>query len=69
MSRIGLYAWGGPGTIRLINTKYHAPRIDAASFMQLYEPEFLRAARATLGVTDMWVTYSWGFGDAAEQED
>lgn len=69
MSRTGLYAWGGPGTIRLLHTKYHTPRIDAASFMQLYEPDFLRAARATLGVTDMWVTYSWGFADATEQDD
>lgn len=69
MSRIGLYAWGGPGTIRLLNTKYHTPRIDTASYMRLYEPEYLRAARDTLGVTDMWVTYSWGFADATEGED
>ncbi|NDJ76931.1 MAG: hypothetical protein GYB65_11805 [Chloroflexi bacterium] len=66
-ARAALYAWGGPGTIALIRHKYHDPRIDAASFLQLYEPDYLRAARQTLGITDMWVTYSWGFSDETEQ--
>lgn len=69
MSRAGLYAWGGPGTIRLLKKKYHAPRINETSFMRLYDPDYLAAARHTLGVTDMWITYSWGFADATEQPD
>lgn len=69
MSRIGIYAWGGPGTIRLLRTKYHNPSIDEGSFLRLYEPGYLAAARQKLGVTDMWVTYSWGFSDATEAED
>ncbi len=69
MQQVGLYAWGGPGTVRLLETKYHAPRIDEASFMRLYDAPFLRQARQKLGVTDMWVTYSWGFSDQTERED
>lgn len=69
MHRVGLYAWGGPGTVRLLNTKYHAPRVDEASFMTLYDLPFLREAQHKLGVTDMWVTYSWGFSDATERQD
>lgn len=70
MSRpVGLYAWGGPGTIRLLRAKYRAPRIDEDSFLRLYEPSSLAAARERLGVTDMWVTYSWGFSDATEEPD
>lgn len=70
MSRpVGLYSWGGPGTIRLLRAKYRAPRIDEDSFLRLYEPSSLAAARERLGVTDMWVTYSWGFSDATEEPD
>ncbi len=66
---IGLYAWGGPGTIRLLKVKYHSPHIDEASYLRLYEPDTLAAARQKLGVTDMWVTYSWGFADDTERQD
>ncbi len=70
MSRpVGLYAWGGPGTFRLLRAKYRAPRIDEDSFLRLYEPSSLAAARERLGVTDMWVTYSWGFSDETEEPD
>lgn len=69
LKRVGLYAWGGPGTIRLLNIKYHNPKIDEASFIQLYDPVFLQQARQKLGVTDMWVTYSWGFADKTEDID
>jgi len=69
LPRSGLYAWGGPGTIRLLKVKYHSPRIDENSFMDLYEPMFLGQAKQKLGVTDMWVTYSWGFSDETEQID
>lgn len=69
VKRFGLYAWGGPGTIRLLKTKYHDPQIDTASFLQIYDEPYLKKARTLFGVTDMWVTYSWGFADSTEQED
>lgn len=68
-ARVGLYAWGGPGTVRLIRTKYHRPAIDTDSFLQLYGEAYLRRAKQLFGVTDMWVTYSWGFSDRTEAED
>lgn len=37
--------------------------------MQLYDRDWLSQARRTLGTTDMWVTYSWGFADHTEQQD
>lgn len=67
--RHGLYAWGGPGTIRLLQTKYHHPQIDTASFLHIYDDTYLRKAKALFDVTDMWVSYSWGFSDDTEQED
>jgi hypothetical protein len=69
LPRIGLYAWGGPGTIRLLKVKYHSPQIDERSFMSLYDAEFLQEAQQKIGVTDMWVTYSWGFSDSTEHVD
>lgn len=69
MQRVGLYAWGGPGTIRLLQVKYHHPRIDEASFLTLYDADTLAEAKQKLAVTDMWVTYSWGFSDTTEQPD
>lgn len=69
MQPVGLYAWGGPGTIRLLRVKYHAPRINEASFMALYDDAALAEAKDKLGVTDMWVTSSWGFSNATEQPD
>lgn len=68
-SRVGLYAWAGPGTIRLLQTKYHNPKIDRESFLSLYEPKYLDRAKQLFGVTDMWVTFSWGFSDVTETED
>ncbi len=67
--RVGIYAWGGPGTIRLLKTKYHSPKIDTESFYRLYELEYLRKAQELFGITDAWITFSWGFSDATEQED
>lgn len=67
--RVGIYAWGGPGTLRLLRTKYFSPRIDETSFLSLYEPETLQYFRDTYGVTDAWVTFSWGFSDEQEAED
>ncbi|CAN5302036.1 hypothetical protein BH10PAT2_BH10PAT2_0340 [soil metagenome] len=65
--RVGMYAWGGPSTIQLLKTKYHAPKIDEQSFMQLYEHAYWQKAQALFGVTDAWLTYSWGFSDEHEQ--
>lgn len=67
--RVGLYAWGGPGTIRLIKTKYHSPKINEESFLSLYSKKTLQQLKKTFQITDAWVTYSWGFADQTEQED
>lgn len=64
-----LYAWGGPGTIRLLQTKYFQPKIDTQSFQSLYDPDTLDLFQERFGTTDMFVTYSWGFSDKTEQED
>lgn len=65
----GLYAWGGPGTIRLLSTKYHSPTIDDDSFLTLYDTDRLRQAIDVFGCRDIWVSYSWGFSDETERED
>ncbi|MCX8008661.1 MAG: hypothetical protein N3A54_03065 [Patescibacteria group bacterium] len=65
----GLYAWGGPGTIRLLRTKYFASKIDEASFLRMYDKEFLDRAKNIFKTTDMFVTYSWGFSNETEKED
>ncbi len=69
LPRVGLYAWGGPGTIRLLQTKYFDPQIDQENFLAMYDRAWLEDAVQTVGATDVWVTYSWGFSDATEQED
>lgn len=66
-SRIGLYAWGGPDTIRLLKTKYHHPKIDIDSFNSLYSKKSLQSMKALFGITDIWVTYSWGFENETKQ--
>lgn len=68
MKRRGGYAWGGPATIELLKTKYFSPHIDEKSFLQLYEKKTLSKIQKTFGITDMWVTYSWGFSHQKEQE-
>jgi len=67
--RVGIYAWGGPGTIRLLQTKYPSPNINEESFLHLYDQEYLSQAKELFGVTDAWVTYSWGFSSKKEHED
>lgn len=64
-----MYAWGGPGTVRLIQTKYHQPQIDKESFLKIYSQPYLSRAKQLFGVTDVWATYSWGFSDEVEEED
>lgn len=68
MKRRGGYAWGGPGTVELLHTKYFSPHIDEQSFLQLYESDTLSRIKADFDITDMWVTYSWGFSDAREEK-
>lgn len=65
----GMYAWGGPGTVRLIQTKYPHPQLESDSFLSLYELSTLQQAKKVLKLSDVWVTYSWGFSDATEQQD
>lgn len=65
----GLYAWGGPGTIRLLQTKYHSPTIDTDSFMHLYDEAIMRKAQDVFSHSDIWVSYSWGFSDKTEEGD
>lgn len=67
--RVGIYAWAGPGTIRLLQTKYPSPRIDEDSFLHLYDHHYLSQVQKLFGVTDAWVTYSWGFSSKKEHED
>ncbi len=67
--RSALYAWGGPGTVRLLKTKYFSPKVHQQSFCDIYQPDFLKKARQIFGTTDMFVTYSWGFSDKTERED
>lgn len=68
-NRVGIYAWAGPGTIRLIQTKYHSPQIDQDSFLSAYDLSYLSTLKSLFNVSDAWVTYSWGFSDAVESED
>ncbi len=65
---VGMYAWGGPGTLQLLRTKYHSPTIDTASFLELYEYGYWKKAQELFGVTDAWLTYSWGFSEQRELE-
>lgn len=66
--RAGLYAWAGPDTIRMTRVKYGKnAKTDDDSFLRLYDRENLRHAADILGVTDMWVTYSWGFAPESER--
>ena len=67
--RAGLYAWGGPGTTRLLHTKYFSPNVDTDSFLTLYDFATLKKLQDALQLTDVWATASWGFGDKKEQED
>ncbi len=64
--KVGMYAWGGPGTIELLREKYHNPKIDEDSFYYIYSDDFLRQAKEKFGLTDLWITYSWGFAEDRE---
>jgi hypothetical protein len=69
LDRIGLYLWGGPGTIRMNHVKYFDPKHDDASVLNCYDYDYLARTQELFGITDVWVSYSWGFNDATEAED
>lgn len=69
ITRVGLYSWAGPGTERIIQTKYFNPKIDHDSLSHAYDHEYLSKLKELFGITDAWVSYSWGFSDEKEQED
>lgn len=67
--RVGMYCWAGPGTIRMIQLKYPNQTINKDSLMASYNLDQLREAQNNLGVTDAWVSFSWGFSEQTEQAD
>jgi hypothetical protein len=67
--RAGMYSWAGPGTERMIRLKFPHHRIDRVSLWNAYDLDQLQQARDKLGITDAWVSYSWGFSEQTEQED
>ncbi len=67
--RAGAYYWAGPGTIRMIRQKFFRPRIDEEDLMRSYDLDRLSRLKDTLGLTDAWVTWSWGFSRATEAPD
>lgn len=69
MRRVGIYLWAGPGTLRLLQTKYHHPQINTASFLHAYDQNNLQSLKQVFNLTDAWVTYSWGFSDHTESAD
>lgn len=68
-AKAGMYNWSGPGTIRMIELKYPRDRVNEKSILSAYDYENLKHAKEKLGVTDAWVTYSWGFHPKTEQPD
>lgn len=69
VKRVGLYYWAGPGTERMIKLKYPGARVDRGSHRRAYDKKVLEDLKDKLGLTDVWVSYSWGFADEVERED
>lgn len=67
--RVGFYCWSGPGTVRMIKLKYFDPKINEQSLLESYDYEYLVEVKEKLGVTDAWISYSWGFSDETEKVD
>ncbi|MAS34405.1 MAG: hypothetical protein CL610_10385 [Anaerolineaceae bacterium] len=53
----------------MIRLKYPFHKIDRSSLWQSYDYDQLQQAKDKLGITDAWVSYSWGFSEATEQDD
>jgi len=51
------------------NIKYFNARHDYDSLMTCYDRDYLAQAQDLFGLTDIWVSYSWGFSPAVEAED
>lgn len=66
---VGYYCWAGPGTVRMLGTKYFDPKIDMPSVLNSYDEPYLKEVKEKLGVTDFWATYSWGYNSTTEQVD
>lgn len=62
-----MYALGGPATIDLLKEKYPHPKINENSFHEVYSKGYLKRAQKTLGLTDLWVSYCWGFSSQREK--
>jgi hypothetical protein len=69
IQQASLYYWAGPGAIRMTKLKYPGAQIDAESFLKAYDFEKLQKLKKLFNLTDIWVTYSWGFSEKSEQED
>ncbi len=67
--RVGIYFWAGPGTIRMIRTKYGEVAVDEKSFLEAYTEQNISLLKELFSVTDAWISCSWGFSDAVENED
>ena len=67
--RVGFYYWAGPGTIRMTRLKYPGARVNVSNLLESYDYPVLKRAKDTFGLTDVWVTYSWGFSERTEQPD
>lgn len=67
--RAGIYCWAGPGTERMIKLKYPQQKIDKHSLSRSYDYDQLAKAQENLGITDAWVSYSWGFSPETEKID
>lgn len=53
----------------MTRVKFFDPKVDEPSVMGSYELEYLNRLKEVFGVTDMWATYSWGFGEIVERQD
>lgn len=53
----------------MTNLKFFNPPIDEAGMMAAYDRPVLEQFQERLGISDAWVTYSWGFSDQTEAED
>ena len=68
VNRIGFYSWSGADTVEMIRLKYFNPPIDSANILSSYSEAYIEKIKNQLGVTDIWATFSWGFGFENELE-
>lgn len=68
-AKVGYYCWAGPGLERMTQLKFFNPKIDRDSLYTAYDYDHLARVQETFGITDCWVTFSWGFSDETEAPD